>query len=183
MLASVVELKKSIPRASARLLAAGSLDASTSAWLRDEAHKATVEVVDVDAREGAFSFLPAFDAALVASGTATLESALVGATPVVTYRLSRLTAALARRVLRTPHVSLPNVILGGAHYPELLQEQAEPRSMAREISTVLERRSEFTQKAAELRQRLTWPEGASKPRGAKSTERVAALLSDWIETR
>jgi lipid-A-disaccharide synthase len=183
MLAAVVELKRSVPRVRARLLAAGSLDLVTLRWLADEARRANVDVLEVDPRDGAMSTLAAFDAALVASGTATLESALAGATPVVVYRVSRLTAVLARRMLRTPHVALPNVILGGAHYPELLQDQAEPRAMARHIEQVLEKRDEFARKADELRQRMAWPEGGARPRGATTAQRVAALLSDWIEPR
>jgi lipid-A-disaccharide synthase len=180
MLASVAVLKKNCPRASARLLAAGSLDPVTLQWLRAEARRAMVDVVDVDAREGALHHLPAFDATLVASGTATLESALVGATPVVAYRLSKMSASLARRLVRTPYVSLPNVILGGAHYPELLQDQAEPQRMARELALVLERRTEFAQKADQLRERLAWPRNGSRAQGGTSAERVAGLLSDWI---
>jgi len=183
MLAAVAALRQSTPRATARLLAAGSLDSSTSRWLKVMARKAAVEVLDIDAREGALGHLAAFDAALVASGTATLESALAGATPVVAYRLSRMTAALARRMVRTPHVALPNVILGGAHYPELLQEQAEPRRMARELARVLERGTEFAQKSEELRQRLAWSTNGSRSNGGTSSERIAALLSDWIEPR
>jgi lipid-A-disaccharide synthase len=142
-----------------------------------------VEVVDVDAREGALSLLPAFDAALVASGTATLECALAGATPVIAYRLSKVTAALARRMVRIPHVALPNVILGGLHYPELLQDHAEPRRMAMEIARVLDRAPEFAQKAEELRQRMAWSHNGSRSRGATSADRVAGLLADWIESR
>lgn len=181
MLAAVGLLKQRVPRATARLLAAGSLDPLTLFWLKAEAHKAGVDVIDVDPEQGAASLLPAFDAALVASGTATLECALCGATPVVTYRLSRMTAAVARRMVRTPHVSLPNVILGGPHYPELLQEQAEPRAMARQIALVLERPDEFGQKADELRRRLVWPKSGTPSPGRSSAERVAALLSDWID--
>jgi lipid-A-disaccharide synthase len=180
MLAAIELLKKSLPHARARLLAAGSLDPRTLSWLRSEAKRSEVEVLEVDPREGASSHLAAFDAALVASGTATLESALAGATPVVVYRLSRVTAALARRMLRTPHVALPNVILGGPHYPELLQDQVEPRAMARHIEQVLDRRDAFVEKAGELRQRMSWSARGSRPDGATSSQRVASLLSDWI---
>jgi lipid A disaccharide synthetase len=77
-------------------------------------------------------------------------------------------------------VSLPNVILGESRYPELLQDQAEPRTMARAIAEVLERPSEFARTAEELRRRLAFSRTGSRPRGATSTERVAALISDWI---
>jgi lipid-A-disaccharide synthase len=180
MLAAIALLKRSLPRVQARLLAAGSLDLRTLKWLCAQAKRSDLEVLEVDPREGASSSLAAFDAALVASGTATLESALAGATPVVVYRLSQVTAALARRMLCTPHVALPNVILDGAHYPELLQDQVEPRAMARHIEQVLERREAFAEKAGELRQRMSWSAGGSRPDGATTSQRVASLLSDWI---
>jgi lipid-A-disaccharide synthase len=183
MIAAISLLKRRTPQARARLLASGSLDRATLRWLRGEALASGVEVVDVDPREGLRDCLAAFDAALVASGTATLECALAGATPVIVYRLSKMTAALARRVVRTPQVALPNVILEGAHYPELLQDRAEPIAMAREIERVLERRDEFARKAEELRRRMTWSQGVARPHGATSSQRVAALLSDWLEPR
>ncbi len=68
--------------------------------------------------------------ALAASGTVTLETALLGTPTIVAYRLSRLTFALAKRVVRVPYISLPNLILGEAVFPEHLQEQAEPRALA-----------------------------------------------------
>lgn len=59
-----------------------------------------------------------------ASGTATLESALIGTPTIVAYRLSRLSFAIARRIIRVKFVSLPNLILDSEVFPELLQERA-----------------------------------------------------------
>jgi lipid-A-disaccharide synthase len=67
---------------------------------------------------------------LAASGTATLESALIGTPTVVAYRLSRLSFAVARRVVKVPFVSLPNLILGREVFPELLQERANAEGIA-----------------------------------------------------
>ncbi len=61
---------------------------------------------------------------IAASGTVTLESALIGTPTIVAYRLSRLTFALARRTIDVKHISLPNLILDEQVFPELLQEQA-----------------------------------------------------------
>ncbi len=68
--------------------------------------------------------------AVAASGTVTLETALLGTPTIVAYRLSRLTYALAKRVVRVPYISLPNLILDEAVFPEHLQEQAEARPLA-----------------------------------------------------
>lgn len=67
---------------------------------------------------------------LAASGTVTLEAALVGAPTVVAYQLSKLTFALARRIIKVPYISLPNLILHEAAFPELLQDQATAKPMA-----------------------------------------------------
>ena len=61
---------------------------------------------------------------IAASGTVSLESALIGTPTVVAYRLSKLTFALARRVIDVKYISLPNLILDEQVFPELLQEQA-----------------------------------------------------------
>lgn len=81
--------------------------------------------------------LIAADVALVASGTATLEAALHKCPMVITYRLSRLTAALVGRKLRLPYVGLPNVLFGRFVVPELLQEAATPVNLAQALSNVL----------------------------------------------
>jgi lipid-A-disaccharide synthase len=181
MLAAAALLRRSRPRATARVLATESLDPKTIRWLREKAAAAGVDVVACGARDGASPYLPAFDAALVASGTATLESVLAGAPPVVVYRLSPVTGALARRMIRTKHVALPNIVLEGAYYPELLQRQVEPRLLVRELDGVLERREELARRADELRRKLACPLGGAD--GASSAERTASLAMRWVGTR
>lgn len=63
----------------------------------------------------------AADLAITASGTATLELGIAGVPMIVAHRLHPLTAILARRMIRVPHVALANLVLGGAVVPELLQ--------------------------------------------------------------
>lgn len=65
----------------------------------------------------------AFDGALAATGTATLEIALAGVPMVAAHRSDVLTAFVARRLLQTPYLALPNVLLGHARVEEVLQEQ------------------------------------------------------------
>jgi lipid-A-disaccharide synthase len=59
---------------------------------------------------------------LIASGTATLEAGLIGLPHVIAYRTDRLTATLARHLIRTPHVGLPNLVVGRRVCPEVLQD-------------------------------------------------------------
>ena len=61
----------------------------------------------------------AADLLLVASGTATLEAALLGTPMIVCYRVSRLSEVLARLLVRVPWISLVNLVLGRAVVPEL----------------------------------------------------------------
>ncbi len=65
--------------------------------------------------------LAAADAAIVASGTATLETLLTGRPMVVAYRVGALTAWLLRRLVKVPYVSQPNLLIGRALVPEFLQ--------------------------------------------------------------
>ncbi len=60
---------------------------------------------------------------LIASGTATLEAALCGLPHVIAYKTDRLTAAVARQVLLTDHVGLPNIVADARVVPEVLQDQ------------------------------------------------------------
>ena len=79
--------------------------------------------------------LRAADVALVASGTATLEAALLGCPMVITYRVPP-AAATAYKLLRTaylPYFGLPNILAGEFIVPELIQEHATPENLAQAL--------------------------------------------------
>lgn len=80
---------------------------------------APVIVTELDDKHDAYA---AAGAALTKSGTSTLELALAGVPMAVTYRVNPLSAALARRLIRVPHVAMVNLLAGRAVVPELLQE-------------------------------------------------------------
>ena len=77
--------------------------------------------------------LAACDLALVASGTATLEAALFKKPMVITYRMSERTAARMLRQAYLPYVGLPNILAGRFVVPELIQDEATPDALAREM--------------------------------------------------
>ena len=79
------------------------------------------------------------DAAIVKSGTATLEAALAGVPMVVAYRVHPVTAWLARRLMRVSWVSLVNLIAGKGVVPELLQGDASPERLAKAVTPLLDR--------------------------------------------
>jgi lipid-A-disaccharide synthase len=81
--------------------------------------------------------LAASDLVLVASGTATLETALFKRPMVIAYRQSPLTWALMRQMLYLPYVGMPNILAGERLVPELLQDDASPANLAGALLTLL----------------------------------------------
>jgi lipid-A-disaccharide synthase len=90
------------------------------------------EATDYPLVEGRYRELCArAHAGLIASGTATLEAGLIGLPHVIAYRTDRLTAMLARHLIRTPHIGLPNLVIGSRVCPEVLQDDLSvPRLVA-----------------------------------------------------
>jgi lipid-A-disaccharide synthase len=87
----------------------------------------------------AYRVMAAADLLLVASGTATLEAACYGTPMVVLYKLSRVSYALARQLVRgVSHISLPNIVAGRAIVPELIQRRATPDAIASAALAILE---------------------------------------------
>jgi lipid-A-disaccharide synthase len=82
--------------------------------------------------------MAAADAILLASGTATLEAALLKRPMVVAYRMGALSWFLMSRMLKTEYVALPNVLAGKALVPELLQGAATPEAMVSALQPLLE---------------------------------------------
>lgn len=103
--------------------------------------------------------MEAADAVIVASGTATLEAALLKRPMVVVYRMSPLSWQILRHMRYQPCVGLPNILAGRQVVPELLQHQATPENVAQALlamvqdkSRVAEIRDEFTRLHQLLRQ-------------------------------
>lgn len=115
------------------------------------------------------------EAALVCSGTATLETALLGTPFAVVYRLNPLTYLAARRVVKLPHFALANVVAGRGVVPELVQGEVNPRRLAQELERLLDPATATRMRAdlSEIRARLG-PPGAA--------DRVAAHLLDSAAT-
>lgn len=75
------------------------------------------------------------DAALAASGTVTLETALLGLPTVLCYKVAPLTYWLGRRVLQTPHIGLPNIVAGREVIPEFLQQDVTAENLAHAVAS------------------------------------------------
>jgi lipid-A-disaccharide synthase len=107
-----------------------------------------------------YNALAAADAAIVSSGTATIEAALLDVPMVVIYRVTPLTAALAKPLVRTPFFSMVNLIAGKRAVPELIQHDFTPTRVAAEILRLLNdpsAREALRRDLAEVRQRLGPP--------------------------
>lgn len=85
-----------------------------------------------------YEVLGACDAAMVTSGTATLETALMGVPMVIVYRVSRLSHWIGRRVVKVPFIGLVNLVAGEAIVAELIQDEVTPERTALETRRLLE---------------------------------------------
>ncbi|HEX7879860.1 MAG TPA: lipid-A-disaccharide synthase [Candidatus Eisenbacteria bacterium] len=123
------------------------------------------------------SLVRAADLAVVASGTATLETGLLGTPLIVVYRMAGLSWELARRLVRVEHVGLVNIALGKRVAPELLQGEVTGDDVASLVSGMLrdpERLATIRTELAALPSRLGGP-GAS--------ERTARLALELLDRR
>ena len=78
------------------------------------------------------------DAIMIAAGTATLEAMLLRKPMVISYRMASLSWGILSRLVKTPHVGLPNVLAGEEIVPELLQHHATASGLADAVSGLLE---------------------------------------------
>jgi len=95
--------------------------------------------------------------AIVASGTATVETALLGTPMVVVYKVARLTELILRTFIVTRFVAMPNLILGKRVVPELLQQDCTSQRIAAEVLKLLDSpaaRNEMLAGLAEVRGKL-----------------------------
>ena len=103
-------------------------------WARDWPVP-TIVLSDPSAKAAAVA---ASDVALAASGTVAVELAVAGVAAVIAYRVSPLTAFIARRVIKLPYASLPNILLGREVLPEFIQEKCTPDNLAAALIQLLE---------------------------------------------
>jgi lipid-A-disaccharide synthase len=101
---------------------------------------------------------------MVASGTATLETALIGVPMIIVYKISLFTYLMGRIFVNVDHIGLANIIAGKTVVPELIQQDVNPPRMAKEILAILndvERKNRIKRELAGIREKLGAP-GASR---------------------
>lgn len=116
------------------------------------------------------------DAAVAASGTVTLEAALLGLPSVVLYKMEAVSYFIARRLIDLPNVSLPNIIMGERVLPELLQSDANADNVKNEVMRLLRGAKD----GEAIRGRLQCVK--KKLGGPGAARRVAELILKTIET-
>lgn len=126
-----------------------------------------------------YPLLKMAQAALVTSGTATLEAALLGTPQVVCYKSSRISYWLARRLVRVPYISLVNLIAEGPLVRELIQGALNEQTLREELGRLLsdEGREEILEGYKKLKERLGQP-GASARAGQLMVERLREHTND-----
>ena len=121
--------------------------------------------MDVQLEPDAVRALSLARAAVVASGTATLQSALLETPLVVVYRTGALNYALARRLVTIAHVALVNVLLGEEVVPEFVQGRARPADVARAAVRLIDdarTREAMLTRFREMRASLAGGDGAAR---------------------
>ncbi|KAA6181700.1 lipid-A-disaccharide synthase [Pseudomonas veronii] len=112
--------------------------------------------------------LAACDAVLIASGTATLEALLYKRPMVVAYRLAPLTYWILKRMVKSPYISLPNLLAQRLLVPELLQDDATPEALAQTLLPLIDGGEEQTRGFDDIHRTL---------RGDASNQAADAVLT------
>ncbi len=118
--------------------------------------------------------MAAADVVLAASGTATLEAALIGRPVVIAYKLAPMTYRIARTLVHTPFIGLPNILAGVALCPEFIQDDATPANLAQATLNLLNdkrTRAALSARFMAIRDQLAL--GAA--------DRAAAVIGQYIE--
>ncbi|MBI5049203.1 MAG: lipid-A-disaccharide synthase, partial [Deltaproteobacteria bacterium] len=121
-------------------------------------------------RDRFYEVLKASDAAIVASGTATLETALMEIPMVIVYKVSLLTSIIGRMFINIDYIGLPNIVAEKEVVPELVQGNANPISIAREILRFLNDSNERNKTISDLK------DVANKLRKGNASKRAAEVI-------
>jgi lipid-A-disaccharide synthase len=127
-------------------------------------------------RDNIYDVLSISDIAMVASGTATLETALMETPMIIIYKISTLSYYIGKVLINVNNIGLANIIAGKTIVPEFIQNDATPMNMAKEISDILTNRSRMDR----IKQELSRVRGKLGSPGA--ARRTAGLVCEMIIT-
>jgi len=126
-------------------------------WVQQQI-RAQAKRVEVKLTDDARASLLHARVGVVASGTATVEAALIGTPFVMVYRVAGLTWALGRKLVKLPHYGMVNLVAGRRVVPELIQDGFTPESVEEGVRALLadgKAREEMLQALAEVREKLS----------------------------
>lgn len=125
-----------------------------------------------------YNALAAADLAVVSSGTATVETALLGKPMIVVYRLSPLTARIAKPLVKTKFFGMVNLIAGRSVVPELVQDDFTPQRLATEAESLLSGSPVSNSRVSEMKRGLQEVQKLLGPPGAveRAADEIARLL-------
>jgi lipid-A-disaccharide synthase len=134
--------------------------------------------VSLPRADDAWSLLCHARAALVKSGTSTLQAALAQTPLVIAYRMHGLSYRIARRVVAVPHIGLANLVAGERVAPEFVQDEATPTALCAALLPLLD---DGPERAATLTKLRALRGSLMRPTGTAAAANVAALAAELIE--
>jgi lipid-A-disaccharide synthase len=170
MLKTALILKDALPAVQFVLPLADTLDRNyIAAVLKPYREELDIRII----HDEIYDVLAVCDAAMVASGTATLETALIGTPMIIVYKMSPFSFLMGRMFVNVSHIGLANIIAGRTIVPELIQSDANPEQMAKELLAILtdeERKLQIRKDLSGIREKLGSP-GAAR-RAAQSAMEI-----------
>lgn len=146
-------------------------------WIDEELYKAAIKDSDVKVlTDKTYELLKYADAAVVCSGTATLETALIGTPEVVCYRMDEFSYRVARAFVKIGFISLVNIIMGREVVRELIQHDMTVENASEELEAIMEGGSKHSKMMADYAElcAIVGGEGAS--------DRFAARMVELLKT-
>lgn len=123
-----------------------------------------------------YNILKQAKAALVTSGTATLETALFGVPQVVCYKGNPISYQLAKKLIKVKYISLVNLIMGKPVVTELIQDELNIENIKKELHKLLD--NEACQKQLETDYKELWHKLGDRPASYLAAKEIVALASD-----
>jgi lipid-A-disaccharide synthase len=171
LIAAIAKMKAGEQKQFVFAAAPGLTQAQVRAHMSAEASNITI------VEDATYELLATADVAIVSSGTATVEAALIGIPMVVVYRVAPFTAWVVRHLARTRLFAMVNVLAGKEIVPELIQDAFTPDNVVRETERLLgsaEAREEMRRELGRVREKLG-PPGA--------IERAADIIAEMIQSQ
>ena len=157
---------------------------TNGAWIRRQVASSGVTVAVLE--NCTYDAVAHARAAIVASGTAAVETALLGTPMVIVYRVSDATWRLGRWMVRTPFYSMVNLVAERLIVPEFIQDQFQPQAVARAVRELMENPDAEKRMREELKEvaaRLSRGPENTGPQSEDAIQRAAAIAQSMISGR